>query len=411
MKREHDNPEAYTPIKKFFKGNKDEADVRWEECREEPKTMWHAVIGDVPNTNKIASFDMDGTLITTKSGKQFATGRHDWQWLFPCVPKTLKQIYDKGFKIVIFTNQNGIKNGKTKLRDIQGKIQDILQQANVGGLAFIASGKDRWRKPASDVWHYMCRYCNGSAAVSKTHSFFIGDAAGRNAFYCAAIEDHRNTDFSCSDRKFAANIPVDFQTPEEFFFNAPPQKFEWRSINPKDFMKVKGPAFKDTPPLISDEQEILVCVGFPGCGKTRFSKKRLLPNGYGWVNQDTLKTAPKCHKECERLLGEGKSVVIDNTNVSKDIRAHYIAIAKKHRVGIRALLFKSSFYLCQHMNIVRELMSNGKQKRVPEIAYNMMKSKWQNPTVSEGFSEVKEIEFVPDFDDERSKQLFYQFTS
>ena len=48
----------------------------------------------------------------------------------------------------------------------------------------------------------------------------------------------KKKDFSCSDRKFAANIDVPFVTPEEFFNGAKPfSKFEWRSKPPAEMMK------------------------------------------------------------------------------------------------------------------------------------------------------------------------------
>ena len=54
---------------------------------------------------QIAAFDMDGTIITTKSGKTFAKDRDDWQLLYPEVPGKLKELNRKGFKIVFLTNQ------------------------------------------------------------------------------------------------------------------------------------------------------------------------------------------------------------------------------------------------------------------------------------------------------------------
>ena len=59
-------------------------------------------------STQIAGYDMDGTLISTKSGKVFATNYDDWQILYNEVPGKLKKLHESGYKIVIFTNQAGV---------------------------------------------------------------------------------------------------------------------------------------------------------------------------------------------------------------------------------------------------------------------------------------------------------------
>ena len=56
--------------------------------------------------------------------------------------------------------------------------------------------------------------------------------------------------------------------------------------------------------------------GAPGSGKSTFWKYNL--NTYERVNNDTLKTPEKCIKACEEAVKAGKSVVIDNTNKTKE---------------------------------------------------------------------------------------------
>ena len=69
-----------------------------------------------PNTNiKVASFDLDGTLIKTASGNRFAKDTNDWK-LYLDKPSKLKEklkgLYNQGFHIVIFSNQKGLSTGK-----------------------------------------------------------------------------------------------------------------------------------------------------------------------------------------------------------------------------------------------------------------------------------------------------------
>lgn len=60
---------------------------------------------DCKASDKIASYDMDGTLITTKSGKVMPGGVDDWKLAYGTVITTLKTKHSEGYKIVIFTNQ------------------------------------------------------------------------------------------------------------------------------------------------------------------------------------------------------------------------------------------------------------------------------------------------------------------
>ena len=55
---------------------------------------------DSAPSSKIASFDMDGTLITTASGRVFARDRDDWKIAFAEVPGRLKELANReGYKV------------------------------------------------------------------------------------------------------------------------------------------------------------------------------------------------------------------------------------------------------------------------------------------------------------------------
>lgn len=81
------------------------------------------------------------------------------------------------------------------------------------------------------------------------------------------------------------------------------------------------------------EKEMVLMVGAPGSGKSTFCVNHL-PK-YVRVNRDTLKTKEKCYKVADEALGQGKSVVIDNTNPKKEDRRYFIDLAKKHGVKVR----------------------------------------------------------------------------
>eukprot|EP01027_Heterolobosea_sp_BB2_P014464 GEZU01020775.1.p1 GENE.GEZU01020775.1~~GEZU01020775.1.p1 ORF type:complete len:257 (+),score=90.15 GEZU01020775.1:693-1463(+) len=255
------------------------------------------------------------------------------------------------------------------------------------------------------MWDYMEQYCNGDLKVDKAASFYVGDAAGRPKDW----KPKAKKDFSCSDRKFAANIGIAFHTPEEFFLGEKPcTKFSWEGIDPSKITTEIEPYKTET--LVSNQQEMVLFVGFPASGKSTFAKRHFLPKGYVHINMDTLGTKAKCLKAAREAIDAGKSVVIDNTNPDKASRAEYIAIAKAKNVPVRCFLFKVDQELAEHLNMYRERMSKGAHKHVPSVAYNTYKKRLAEPTLNEGFTEIKEIDFVPVFDNETHKTKFYQFT-
>ena len=158
----------------------------------------------IVNSTKVAAFDMDGTLIRTSSGRKFPVGRNDWAWLLPSIPAFLRNLHNTGWKVVIFTNQNGISTGNQPAGDIKGKILDLIKDVGVPMGAFVASADDLYRKPALQMWSYFQDHCNGGIAVDKAVSVYVGDAGGRPAMWDGSASTKK--DFSASDRKFAFNI-------------------------------------------------------------------------------------------------------------------------------------------------------------------------------------------------------------
>jgi hypothetical protein len=69
---------------------------------------------------KVAGFDLDGTLIVTRSGKRFAKDKDDWKWLHATlVREKLAQLARDGFTLVIFSNQNGVAKGHITAAQVQ----------------------------------------------------------------------------------------------------------------------------------------------------------------------------------------------------------------------------------------------------------------------------------------------------
>lgn len=126
---------------------------------------------------------MDGTIITTKSGKVFPTNADDWKILLPEIPSKLQKLHEDGFKvtakhylpyniclssllyftlfilfqIVLFTNQAGISRGKTTVSEIQQKMGNVFASLGVPVQAFVATGDNIYRKPAPGMWDILTK--------------------------------------------------------------------------------------------------------------------------------------------------------------------------------------------------------------------------------------------------------------
>lgn len=109
----------------------------------------------IKSSKKIAAFDMDGTLIKTKSGKVYPVDTHDWQIAFPTVTQKFKELLTHGFKIVILSNQAPIGNGRVKIEDFKIKIENLVSKIGVPIEVYIATGKSIYRKPATGMWKIL----------------------------------------------------------------------------------------------------------------------------------------------------------------------------------------------------------------------------------------------------------------
>ncbi|KAH3743143.1 DNA 3'phosphatase [Pelomyxa schiedti] len=361
---------------------------------------------DIAPSTTIYGFDMDDTLIATKSGKKFATGRSDWKWFHKCVPDALRKLVSDGKKVVIFTNQGGIcgRNGYDKSKEamITGKIEDIIAELNLPIQVLIATTEDMYRKPGTELWKIFVEKLNGGVAPNLPECTFVGDAAGRPKNWAPGKKE----DFSCSDRKFAFNLGIKFATPEVFFLGQQDVPFDW---DYPDLSKIPetGPIIDgNADTLTSATTEMILFVGFPASGKSTFAKTHLIPKNYVHVNRDTLSTQPKCLKAAKDALSSGSSVVIDNTNPSKANRAPYIKLAKDLGVPVRCFRFDTEEELAKHLNSFREQITQGKSAHVPRVGYAVFKKAFQEPTLSEGFSEIRHINFVANFASPEHRAVF-----
>jgi bifunctional polynucleotide phosphatase/kinase len=136
--------------------------------------------GDPVNSSKIAAADVDNTIIETASGKKFAAGPTDWKLMSGVVGK-LKSYTQRGYKLVLLSNQLGISKGKPTKEEFKQKVEAIALKLGVPLLLMAASAKDKFRKPCTGMWDHLLDAHNGNIKVDMASSFYVGDAAGREA--------------------------------------------------------------------------------------------------------------------------------------------------------------------------------------------------------------------------------------
>lgn len=316
-------------------------------------------------------FDLDGTIIKTKSKSKFYKDLDDWEFFNDNVINKLREL-NKTHNIIIITNQGGIEKKKIDKVEWKNRIENMCEQLDVALSIYCSKGNDIYRKP-HPTFYKIIRQTNNIRELAGD-SFYCGDAMGRK-------NDHSDTDL-----KFALNCNLSAKTPEEIFTN--------NKIFIKKEYKYPKIIFNNT---IFDyepqNKEMIIMTGFPGSGKSHISS--LIASNpyinYIIVSRDILDTRERCIKRTIELCKENYSIIIDNTNPSKSDRLEYINIAKKYNYKCISIIVDTNMELSKHNNYYRRYI--GQKDLIPDIAYNIYKKKYNEPTKNEGFEKV--IKVIP----------------
>lgn len=135
-------------------------------------------------------------------------------------------------------------------------------------------------------------------------------------------------------------------------------------------------------------------VGLPGSGKSTYAR-RAYP-AYCCVSKDAVPPSAR-DKQARQdaalraALAAGRSVLVDNTNVTRADRAAIVAIAREFAARVVAVHIEAT----TREAIARNEQRSGRAK-VPKVAIFTCAKRLVPPTVDEGFDEIVTLRVQPD---------------
>ena len=298
-------------------------------------------------TNKTAGFDLDYTLICTKSGRRFPKDKDDWKLMYNTIPNKLKQLYEDGYSIIVFTNQKNLEK-RMGVDNFKSRCVDIQNEIGIPMIFYIASGEDNYlRKPFPGMFEYHKK----KYPVALHESFYVGDA------WC------KKKCFNDSDLCFARNCGLTFYKAKEYFDADEPVSYDFipPSLFPKNDPQYVANQIRLNS-FIKDKQYIFL-IGGPATGKTTFCRKYL--SNYLRLSKDDHKTPAKYRNIIQENLEE--KIVFDNTNYtykSRQLILSYLNGTNSVGYVVRHIPKSQSLYLNQY----RHYVTKGAKELLPSVA-------------------------------------------
>jgi bifunctional polynucleotide phosphatase/kinase len=343
----------------------------------------------------MAGFDLDYTIIKTKSGNVFPKNKNDWELLNDQIKSKLVELSkNPEFIIVIFSNQKGVgtgKKGNISIKDFQDKIHNIRKLLEFNFIFIASLEDDLYRKPRIGMYKYLKSENGLGIKIGKFNSFYVGDMAGRK-------NDKYDTDL-----KFALNLGIDFMTPEQYFLN--------KGFNEKRSLtgyQLDNFSSNTKINITTEPNKMVIISGYPGAGKSHLAKKFIINS-----NSDSNESKPfelfsrdmfqnKFHKKLEEAMNLGKPVVVEGLYADNSSRIELKNLAAKYQYNTTYILVKTTYELAYHLNLFRSLSQN--KNKVPEIVYMKYRKIFEYPEESD-WGEI--IEYHPHVSKKINKNFLY----
>ncbi|KAF9175821.1 Charged multivesicular body protein 4b [Mortierella sp. AD011] len=374
------SPSAKKPMFSIFEKKPSKplepADIRWE------THGTSFIVGEAFNPkagSKVAAFDLDQTLIKVNGKHKWPKNADDWVWWAASVPAHLKEIADTGYTIVIITNQGGLDGNVARQDEMRSKFEKISAQLRLPMWILISMQKDHYRKPMTGLWHWLeAKFHESNIEIDRADSYYVGDAAGRHdGWKVGAVKDFNNTDRcikaveeSLKNKRAVVidNTNPDVATRASYIALAKKHNVPARCFL---FMANKDLAAHNN--YFRAFHRPLIEVANKASFKEALSTTATMPNSTATKSKTTLK--PTSTTTEKHVANEGSS----STSVS----------------------------ISQTALTATKVRDEPPRERLSEMVFASYAKKYQEPTLKEGFSEIKKINFVPDEDIRSTWERWY----
>lgn len=359
----------------------------------------------------LSAFDLDSTLIKTKSSKRFGTNADDWQFIYSNDRMKRMMTGSETSVICIISNQLGVSKGKVNDKELMRKFANIVNSLSTTLedkfiCIFGAFQDDLYRKPRTKSLEYIESILKpyvmlkDGSCIDYENSYYVGDAAGYG------------DDFSDVDYKFALNAGLKFYREDEFFTNhiiyySKPDKM----ISDEDFGSYDHKLNLILNLCGNIQSKLIILTGSPASGKTSLANsiKSISIQPVDIISQDVLKTVAKCKKTAVSLMKDNEfinhTIVIDNTNRDIKTRKIWIDLAKEHNYTPMIFYLTTEKNKSMYLNMYRSLQNV--DKKIPNIALNVFYSKLEKPCEKEWECEL--YEFTLQLDQNKVNDLIYSY--
>ncbi|HEX4203870.1 MAG TPA: ATP-binding protein [Ktedonobacteraceae bacterium] len=132
--------------------------------------------------------------------------------------------------------------------------------------------------------------------------------------------------------------------------------------------------------------DLIILIGLQASGKSTFYRAYFSAT-HTLVSKDLMRNNKRPARHQTQMITEalqaGRSVIVDNTNPTREDRAELIQLAHQFGATVSGYYFESSLKQCLERNKQRE----GREK-VPDIAIFTTLKKLVRPAYSEGFDQL-----------------------